>query len=115
MPRNKYRRMDHRGQRATLGQGCTTGHQNRIEVAKKHACSISWQKSECSANSKAVGECHAIRVTVAASQQKTGWVRTCPNLCSGGQRRIGPRPERTKLCGSPCRSGKAGAPSRIKG
>src|SRR5579862_8644151 len=98
-----------------LGHGCTTGHQNRSEVVKKDACSTSCQNSERSANSKAGGECHAIRVTAAASQQKTGCVRTCPNHCTGCQRKSGPKTARTKLWGNPCSSGKAGAPSKING
>jgi len=64
--------MDQPGHLATLGKGWITGHQNISEVAKKQACSISCQESERSASSNAAGICHAIRATVAASQQTAG-------------------------------------------
>ena len=103
IPRKRYRGIDHRGHLATLGQGCTTGHQNRIEVAKKHTCSTSCQKSERRANSKAVGECHPIKVTVAASQQNTGWVRSASQRLHWRPAQNGPKEPRTNLCGSPCK------------
>jgi|HubBroStandDraft_6_1064221.scaffolds.fasta_scaffold104980_3 hypothetical protein len=72
VPKNKYRGVDHRGHRASLGKGSTTGHQNRSDVAKKHACSTSCQESERSANSNAAGICHPISAAVAATQQNAG-------------------------------------------
>ena len=57
----------------------------RSTRARSHA-----KNPNASANSNAVGECHPIRVTVAASQQNTGCVNVRPSHCTGGQRKNGP-------------------------
>jgi hypothetical protein len=115
VPKNKYRGVDHRGHRASLGKGSTTGHQNRSDVAKKHACSTSCQGSDRSANSNAAGICHPISAAVAAAQQNAGWVRKLATHCNGVQESTGPTMLWTIHLGNPRRSGSSGAPSRTNG
>src|ERR1700722_16231407 len=83
----RYKGMDHRGHLAVLGQGWTTGHQNRKPVPKKHACSNSCNQFHLNASANTEGTCHPIKAKVAASQQMAGWVARRPNLFTKPKRR----------------------------
>jgi hypothetical protein len=83
--KKRYKTIDHRGERASFGQGWITGHQKRSPVAKKHAYSISCHRLDRMLNSNAAGTCHPIRAMAAASQQKVECPRTRPNLYTGDQ------------------------------
>src|SRR6266853_3559507 len=85
--KKRYKTMDHRGDRATFGQGWITGHQKRSPVPKKQAYSNACHRLERMANSNAAGMCHPMSATTAASQQKIGCPRTRPNRWP--DRRIG--------------------------
>jgi hypothetical protein len=64
--------MRHRGHLETEGQGWITGHQKRIPVQKKQACSASCQRLDRRASSKAGGRCHPIKAKAKASQANAG-------------------------------------------
>src|SRR6266853_638907 len=85
--KKRYKTMDHRGDRATFGQGCITDHQKRSPAPKKHAYSTSCHRLDRMPSSNGAGTCHPIRTIAAASQQKIGCPRTRPNRCPGDQHR----------------------------
>jgi hypothetical protein len=72
-----------------LGQGWTTGHQNRRPVPKKDACSNSCHQSDRSANSNTAGTCHPIKASAAASQQIAGLEIKRASHFTQSHRRIG--------------------------
>src|SRR6202041_2363084 len=111
----RYSGMDQRGHRAALGHGCTTGHQKRMPVAKKVACSITCNQGSRKARSKIAGTCQAINTEMAADQPIAGLLTKRPSHFMKRQRRNGPTISRATDCGIPCSDGKAGAPSKTSG
>src|ERR1700735_3173592 len=75
----RYSGMDQRGHRAALGHGCTTGHQKRMPVTKKLACSITCSQFTRNARSKITGTCPAINAEMAADQPIPGLLTKCPS------------------------------------
>src|SRR6267378_523590 len=90
--KKRYKTMDHRGDRATFGQGCITDHQKRSPAPKKHAYSTSCHRLDRMPSSNGAGTCHPIRTIAAASQQKIGCPRTRPNRCPGTNTETRPAP-----------------------
>src|SRR5262249_43870639 len=73
--RKRYGISTQRGPCGRLGQGWSTGHQNRRAVATKHRCSTSCQPGVRRASSYKAGTCHAVLVTANASEAVHGTVR----------------------------------------
>src|ERR1700730_14715163 len=106
--------IDHREDVATLGQGCTTGHQNRNPAQRNEACSTTCHVSDCSASVNAAGTCHPTHVVAPAIQQTAGCASARKIRCLASQRNNGPKMDCTNCRGKPCSKGIKGAPSQIK-
>src|SRR5271170_4431511 len=111
----RYNGIIQRGAVATLGQGCTTGHQKTSPAPKKQACSSSCTHCKCNASSNTAGMCHMISASAATSHPTARRVTKCPSHFTGPHRSNGATTPRAIQPGSPCSNGSAGAPSRIKG
>src|SRR6266576_4058648 len=111
----RYRIIVHRGHRSGLGHGCTTGHQKSIPVLRKQTCCTSCQNSKRSASSYRPGTCQATVLTVNATKHTTGWVRKRPRYWSAVEAKTLLSAYCNADRGSPCSSGKIGAPSRRSG
>src|SRR5271154_3769033 len=111
----RYKGIIQRGAAATLGQGCTTGHQNASPAPKKQACSSSCTHCKCNASSNTAGICHTINASAAPSHATARRVAKCPSHFTGPHRSSGATTPRAIHPGSPCSNGSAGAPSRING
>src|SRR5208337_4878966 len=97
----RYGTMAHRGHRARLGQGCTTGHQKMMDVKKKHACSAWCHELDRSASSYGPGTCQPNITTPISTRATTGFVSTSPIRWAGGQFRRGPANSRAANLGIP--------------
>src|SRR5260370_9137109 len=111
--RKRYKRIDHRGHTATLGQGWITGNQKRNPAPRKHACSTTCHLSDCNASVNAEGTCHATNAAAAASQQNAGCESTRPTRCTGSHRNSGPTTASTNCPGKPCNTGTTDAATQI--
>src|SRR5580658_10611876 len=113
--RKRYNGTPHADHVARLGQGWTTGHQNRMPAAKKHVYSTSCQRADLMPTSKSAGVCHASTVATPANQQNSGCVTRRPNVCTGGKRNNGPETRRSNGFAKPFSRTITGAPSRVSG
>src|SRR5271156_1275963 len=100
---------------ALLGHGWITGHQNKNPANRKQLCSTTCHVSDCNPSVNAAGTCQPTSAAAAAIQHTAGCARKRPTLCSGAQRKIGPRTTCTNFRGKPCNSGINGSPSKING
>jgi len=68
----RYKAVDHRGDLAAVGKGCTTGHQNRTPPNRKARVLYVMCPRDRMPKLERTGRCHPIRTAVAASQQNQG-------------------------------------------
>ncbi len=103
------------GQTRSLGQGCTTGHQNKSEAERKTACSTSCHRSLRNASSYKAGKCQSQVAATKATQPVTGCVSTWKPRRTPWDARKGPIHSRRIAGGRPRSRGIPGDPSRMSG
>src|ERR1700688_2382666 len=97
------------------GQGRTTGHQKRMPVNRKHACSRLCHPSELRANSYAAGTCQMTYAAFIAIHAIAGRVRKPPTKWTVRERNNGRSAVRISQRGRPRSMGTTGEPRTSNG
>src|SRR5580704_11248468 len=84
VPRKRYKRVDHCGPIALLGQAWTTGHQKKSPASKNDARSTECHTAECIPSMNNAGTCHAMSVNAETVQHNAGRVTVRANRCTNG-------------------------------